>query len=144
MVTSPWQWEPVHDEGQHRGISWSLERKPEMLHWCGYVHIPPGHPWHGKSDAEAPLWDVSVHGGITWAALDDDGIHWKVGFDCAHAFDLIPGVPGMDRPGLGCTYRDIDYARTEALRLAEQAADAVLGVRALKGPDSDEEEDNET
>lgn len=57
---------------------------------CGYIRVPPGHPWHGKHYDEV---DAHVHGGLTFAEADTpcekDGPDnaWWVGFDCGHAFD---------------------------------------------------------
>ena len=63
----------------------------------GYVIIPKGHPYHGKSYGDIP---VDVHGGLTFAenanALTDwpeitekDKEGWVVGFDTAHYDDSI-------------------------------------------------------
>lgn len=87
---------------------------------CGYVGVPPEHPWHGISysgkmnpdegeyDYEsAPDGNVEVHGGLTYSdscwedAPEGTGIcHipeagrpadvWWFGFDTAHHMDLAP------------------------------------------------------
>ncbi len=102
--------------------------------WCGYVGVPPGHPWHGV-DYDAP--DVDVHGGLTFAAAcaedapEGHGIcHvpfpgrepdvWWLGFDCAHGGDLAPGIPEVPMYGWGPVYRDLGYVRAECERLAAQ------------------------
>lgn len=94
---------------------------------CGYVGLPPEHPWHGKGydDCTLPrpcddefycehsVARVEVHGGLTYAAPcpdehKEDGIcHvalpgrpesvWWFGFDCAHAGDLDPYRAGRPR-----------------------------------------------
>ena len=78
---------------------------------CGYVGVGPDHYGHGV-DYDVP--DVSVHGGLTYAAgcqtTDDpaDGIcHlpqpgrpdnvWWFGFDCAHANDMAPVMAAQYR-----------------------------------------------
>lgn len=105
------------------GTAWGLDCLIVRNHYgalCGYVGVPPGHPWHGRDyadtvrDAVIDPWDgsidalVNVHGGLTYAsdcqedAAEAKGIcHvpppgrpggvWWFGFDCNHAFDLAPG-----------------------------------------------------
>jgi len=103
---------------------------------CGYVRIPPGHPWHGKREEDV---DASVHGGLTFAEPDldcgkggaDDA--WWLGFDCAHAGDaqdpslagrtvysVVPYFP--DPLGLTGTVRTTEYVTGECRRLIEQAS----------------------
>jgi hypothetical protein len=53
---------------------------------CGYVGVPPGHPWHGLGEP-----NVQIHGGITWSdshlpGEPPDG-NWWIGFDTAHGGD---------------------------------------------------------
>lgn len=98
-VEGPWMSEPDR-------VEWRSEAAPDiallivrgnMGQLCGYVGLPPGHPWHGK-DYMQP--DVSVHGGLTYASpCDEEGriCHvpqpgepdavWWLGFDCAHGGD---------------------------------------------------------
>lgn len=74
--------------------------------WCGYVGVPPGHPWHGQHYDEL---GADVHGGLTFADRcmedmpEDQGVcHvpapgrpadvWWLGFDCGHFMDLSPGM----------------------------------------------------
>lgn len=115
--------------------------------WCGYVGVPPGHPWHGKGYDDV---NVDVHGGLSYARpCQEDGlvchvplpgkpadVHW-LGFDCGHAFDIMPGMQalltklhrdkGEPPPALPITdpygfdaYRDVDYVRGEVRSLARQ------------------------
>lgn len=97
--------------------------------WCGYVGVPPGHPWHG---ADARSLDVWIHGGLNYSASCDvdmpieDGIcHvpapgrpgdvWWLGFDCGHWCDghWCDGSPAMDAllariaPELDIEYRKL-------------------------------------
>lgn len=82
---------------------------------CGYVAVPPGHPWHGKDHV-----DADVHGSITYTEKCQAGGHichvpqlgesddvWWVGFDCAHSGDGQPG-------------RDADYRKIYADMLASE------------------------
>lgn len=134
--TGPWDDEPDRKEWQSRGFP-CLARRNIMGAWCGYVAVPPGHPWHGKDIYGV---DVNVHGGPTYAAACDgeDICHkpppgepddvWWIGFDCAHAGDLIPGLAFEKRvfadfsalfPNFA--YRDLAYVCAEVESLAEQA-----------------------
>lgn len=115
---------------------------------CGYVAVEPGHPLHGKDYSEA---DVEAHGGLTFAAAcnDDDPVEsavchvpepgkpadvWWFGFDCAHAWDVQPGMigayhkmgiappPELLGNGLfgGGSYKTVEYVKAECESLAQQ------------------------
>lgn len=92
---------------------------------CGYVGVPPEHPWHRKDYSDKVVaggdeWDgridgiIDVHGGLTYAdacqkdADEAEGIchvplpgrspdMWWFGFDCAHSHDVVPWVDARDR-----------------------------------------------
>ena len=122
-----------------------LAKRNRMGTWCGYVAVPPGHPWHGSDYNDL---DVNVHGGLNYADSCDPGngiCHvapagqeddlWWLGFDCAHFMDLVPRMQMMDirdamrrsAPDLfeeinaGLTYRDLAYVKVECSVLAQQA-----------------------
>jgi hypothetical protein len=101
---------------------------------CGYVGVPPGHPWHGKGYDDVP---ADVHGGLTYADKCQGSIcHvpqpgepddvWWLGFDCVHSGDIAPGRHG----GLGYgylwpeSYKNIAYVRGEVVSLARQVHEA--------------------
>lgn len=112
---------------------------------CGYVGVPPGHPWHGKLYMEIEG-DVEVHGGLTFSSLceevseeDMDTVAaichvpapgrpaevWWLGFDCAHSItDVIPRIyqqyPNDFHLGAHETYKDIAYVTGECKFLAAQ------------------------
>lgn len=103
-------------EGEHAGFRWRVLHN-SMGYRCGYILIPHGHPWHGKSYDDIP---AEVHGGLTYG--DEEG--W-VGFDCAHAGDAPdPALPGAYkmRPFDGGEIRTQEYAEAECRSLCEQAA----------------------
>jgi hypothetical protein len=81
----------IEREWKHAGLSCAVVLAREAAHRCGYVRVPPGHAAHGKQyDAV----DVDVHGGLTFAELEEcndhpDGQGWWFGFDCAHCFDAM-------------------------------------------------------
>lgn len=125
------------DKGVHLGYEWEVVHNRRGYR-CGYVRIPPGHPWHGKHYSEI---DPEVHGGLTFAEADitcgkgGDDDAWWLGFDCAHAGDAAdPELPGYKQdyfasdiflgPDGHGTVRTTGYAAAECQRLAAQAADA--------------------
>lgn len=145
-----WETEPNRTQFEHAGFTCITRRADRLLHWCGYVGVPPGHPWHGKSwNDDLP---VSVHGGITYGEKCDgdpvggvchvaaDGTPddvWWLGFDCAHSGDYSPGIRAgalhsrdpfasfyMGDDGQGDVYRNLAYVQAECRSLAEQAARA--------------------
>jgi hypothetical protein len=116
-----------------------------MGHFCGYVGVPEGHPLFGKSGEN----ELEAHGGLTFGGgfcSDEDESHsichkpgpgepdhvWWVGFDCAHANDLSPGLqatlrdvlPECRRELYGDTYRDLAYVQEQCRQLAEQLINA--------------------
>jgi hypothetical protein len=109
--------------------------------WCGYVGVPPGHPWHGAGYDDL---GVSVHGGLTFAGpcMTDDrpreervchvpapgepGDVWWFGFDCNHGHDVAPRIDALvEFPG--AVYRDLDYVRGQCANLAAQIEAAADG-----------------
>jgi hypothetical protein len=146
----------LEDEGNYKEFSYRtyrcyIKRVQEMGHLCGYVAISKDNKLYGKSwdeieETEAP--DIVVHGGITYC---DDNIPgqpetegrdlWYIGFDCAHAGDLMPfmlqgmtldmmrlkfmtdlveGHTGDDFLKRTETYKDMKYVTKELKRLVRQ------------------------
>lgn len=142
----PWMEEPDYEAFRVAGYPCVIRRN-QFGNWCGYVAVPPGHPWHGIDFSD--WWEESrpapeVHGGITFASkcVPDMGIcHvpepgesddvWWLGFDTAHAFDVNPALERVlvDRGGAeggfrvpGQAYRDYGYIKEQVHSLALQAA----------------------
>lgn len=47
------------------GLPCLAVRHASLGHWCGYVGVPPEHPWAGHTyDSDV---EVDVHGGLTFA-----------------------------------------------------------------------------
>lgn len=104
--------------------------------WCGYVGLPPGHPQHGKSYDDDVVGNLEVHGGVTYGAecaghichvpREGESEHvWWIGFDCAHAGDVSPGL--NYRTGgsfFGERYRDLAYIIEQTEGLARQLESA--------------------
>ena len=136
----PWQTEPDRVEFRHAGLPCLLVRN-RMGNWCGYAAVAPGHALYGRHCRDP---DVHVHGGLTYADrcsgeicyVPEEGEPedvWWFGFDCAHAYDLVPELEAYMRKNAAFrglrdghdTYRDVAYVRREAERLAEQLAKIV-------------------
>jgi hypothetical protein len=78
-------------------------------HYCGYVRIPPGHPWYRMESHEIPD-DGGVYGGITFTGRREKNSNsWYVGFD------LLWDEGRNDNP---------NFAMTEVLKLGLAAARA--------------------
>lgn len=98
----PWQNEPDRLEFRLRGYPCLLQRNVWVSGaWCGYVAVPPKHPYYRKPYNK--LNHVLVHGGLTYADHCQEGGHichipkqgesdkvWWLGFDCAHSDDFSP------------------------------------------------------
>jgi hypothetical protein len=155
----PWNHEPDEVRWWHLGLPCAVLRT-DMGNFNGYVGVPPRHPWWERTyqnleDSEAV---VDVHGGLTFSgrpfeepipplggAESEDALvdmslgrlvgWWWFGFDCAHAFDLQPGMVAMLREryagrgddqadavayayGRDGVYRDVNYVRAECEKLA--------------------------
>ena len=124
----PWDDEPDRAQwlDDATGLHCLAVRQPSMGHWCGYVGLPPGHPWREGIPYEH---EPEVHGGITYGPSPCDGnichvvdgeddVRW-IGFDCAHYRDRSPAMPHPAE-----TYRTLDYVRNECASLAAQVARA--------------------
>ena len=133
----PWLDEPDNHEFVQQGFQCILKRNHSGA-WCGYVLLPPDHPWYGI-DTESLT--VDCYGGVTWAEKDLPASnkytdiradHWVIGFDCTHAFDYAPHheavlnqiIPSRSfRPQLpSARYRDLNFATEETIKIANQAA----------------------
>lgn len=131
----PWDDEPDKIQFQHEatGLPCLILRNGGGA-LCGYVGVTREHPLYGVDYTEP---DIEVHGGLTFAGRCGGGpdaeqmgiCHvpgegeaddiWWLGFDCAHCYDLSPGMASL---GLahGEVYRDISYVRGEIDSLARQ------------------------
>jgi len=145
----PWQHEPdkVQWTDQATGMACLAKRHRENGFLCGYVGVATAHPWHGKEINDGDIWQLEVHGGISYTDPcevdapeatgichvpdpgEPDGLWW-FGFDCGHCFDHSPGAAtAARRYGLEAdpdddarTYRTLHFVRDECARLAGQLA----------------------
>lgn len=124
----PWQQEVDRLEWRHNGFPCLMVRHASFGHWCGYVGIPPGHPYYEKNYDDVP---VEIHGGLTYAsqcnghvchvAMPGEPEHvWWLGFDCAHLGDLSPGMSADYRVSSREQYRTLAYVQRETNELATQ------------------------
>lgn len=113
---------------------------------CGYIRVPPGHPWHGRDAFGIDAW---VHGGLDFSKPDMDcgkggeDNAWWLGFHTSHAGDAPdPDLPGylpkliagdellaktFARLFKDWTVRTTAYVIEQCHRLIDQAADAKAG-----------------
>jgi hypothetical protein len=121
-----WESEPDRVEFEYLGFKCLIIRHPTQKHLCGYVLLPRGHPYFGKDYEDIP---VSVHGGLTFGAVEGD--YYRIGFDCAHIDDFAPGSPS---PLHNCgTYRNIRYVTRELKKLCRQLTPEAVLAKELEG-----------
>ncbi len=147
LPPGPWMEEPdkAHWVDKATGLDCLIVRAGSLGHLCGYVGVPPEHPWHGYGYDRVP---ADAHGGLTFADACGHGedeaagiCHvpapgrpdnvWWLGFDCAHYRDLSPGmyvgqlsVPEQYRMPdvMQGEYRTFDWVKAEVEQLAAQCA----------------------
>lgn len=102
-----------------------------MGHRCGYVEIPKDHVFYWKGDNDREIFDLDVHGGVTfWGNYRELGEGHFLGFDCNHSCDSndlsTMHVLGMEFPKSvmffhnGGTVWTAEMVETELRKLAEQ------------------------
>ncbi len=140
-IDKPWLNEPnaLDFVDKKSGYHIALRRHPNLLHWCGYVGIPPTYPFHGWAYQDVGE-HVQVHGGLTYSHNSvpgsECGATWWFGFDCAHGGDLVPKLVEYQaeyRAIFPCdeTYRNMEYVKNEAVALAEQLAALASKKRSI-------------
>ena len=105
LPEGPWTTEPDFLDGTTNGYKWEIHRNRSGV-LCGYIYLPQGHPWYGKPYDDIP---AEVHGGLTFSDGNfteptEDG--WKIGFDCAHGYDLIPSMLAVREQQAAAGYKD--------------------------------------
>jgi hypothetical protein len=151
----PGAWRDEPDKAQWQdaatGLPCLIVRASTSGSLCGYVGITEGHPLFGKAFVDIED-DLDVHGGLTFSHAcspgesEEEGVchvpgpgesdHvWWLGFDCGHAFDVMPAMEGRLRSlghepiwlpfssnELGGHYRDFSYVKEQVAGLAFQLA----------------------
>lgn len=135
----PWAREPDKKQwaDPKTGLPCLIVRGPSGA-LCGYVGVPPMHPYHMVPYDDVP---ANVHGGLTFASLcghredpsqgvchipepeESDDVWW-LGFDCAHYNDYSPGFPNFSGEVRRAPYRDLVYVEEQVTDLASQFASA--------------------
>lgn len=140
FIQGAWDQEPdkVQWQDEETKLPCLIVRNP-MGALCGYVGVSRASRFYGKNyDELDQLFDV--HGGLTFSNKcqlgsensaichivedgEDDDIWW-LGFDCAHAYDLVPALGvEMQRFSLvfsQAEYRNIEYVKGQCKSLAKQ------------------------
>lgn len=113
-TSEPWLDEKDEYAFGIEGVRCFVKRHDHFGTLSGYIDISPDHPWHGMHyDAIG----VHVHCGLTFSGSLPDWAPYGfwVGFDCCHAFDIMPRYPMLT--GHSWKYRDIDYVKGELRKL---------------------------
>lgn len=129
-----WVDEPDLVEFEHRGLKCVVQRV-SSVEWPNFKHMFGGHLCgyvacdEDLYDSNEDLFDeIEVHGGITFSSVLPELNTFCLGFDCAHAWDIVPSMEKMylDR-GVEfhfksdlSTYKNMSYVIAETLGLAEQ------------------------
>jgi hypothetical protein len=94
----------------YKGFTLEARRKLDgMGHWCGYIS-------HPSKEIMSAVYAQDVHGDWTY---DDEK---KVGFDCAHAGDFVPGLSKFRKSGE--TYWTLPMVWAELKRVCDAVAAA--------------------
>jgi hypothetical protein len=115
MQDKPWEAEPNHLLFDSHGYVCEIRRHPNFGTLNGYVYIPLEHP---VAQAKIPEDVLNVHGGITY--WDERNGSFVVGFDCAHAGDVLPYRIDPTLDYADDTYKDIAFVTNELENLAQQ------------------------
>lgn len=104
----PWNDEPDYIEWVDPMTEYRcVMRRNDMGAWCGYVAIPSTHPAHGITNETDVGDELMCHWGVTYSSCGhpmdfdlENGIVtdlWWFGFDCCHAYDLVPAAEILRR-----------------------------------------------
>lgn len=97
-----WTNEPDAYEMTYEGYDCFFKRNPVGA-WCGYIGVSK------EEEALIEEHDLSLHGGITFRGTGSDNHPvWDkgivvIGFDCAHAGDILPTIDSNMLKGDGST-----------------------------------------
>lgn len=132
IAERPWETEPDNEEwvDETTGYRCWVWRHPTHGNLNGYVAIPKGHPLHGNTYDDIS-YHVEVHGGLTYADVDEKTGEWVVGFDCHHWDDFAPKMiqtimqyssehEWQMEIGQHGSYKTFDWVKAEVTKLAEQ------------------------
>lgn len=116
-----WENEPDHNVWLESGFMCEVLRSQSLGTLSGYVYMTKNHPYFGK---HYDMIDIECHGGLTYANIT--GELYCIGFDCGHAWDLIPmhhTALFSNIPSIGMNeviYRNFEYVTNEVKNMARQ------------------------
>ena len=129
-----WQQEPDRIEWVFLGFPCLIVRQePGWL--CGYVGIPPTHPYYGKDMLDHELRKIYIDKSITFSEdshqsddpravnhqlLPKTDDYWWIGFDCSHHDDVFPAIIKFYNFSSEASYKNIEYMKTQVEFLARQ------------------------
>jgi hypothetical protein len=125
VSSGPWDNEPDEVTFVFKCFKCVIKRMSWSGVLNGYVHVPKGNLYYGKSYDVIP---IICHGGLTYSS-DEDG-SWVIGFDTAHYLDYTPKI---SHPASGDKkdYKDINYVKNECMSIVWQllkAQDTLEGL----------------
>lgn len=109
----PWDDEPIdRADWREHGVVCSVARGRDGV-WCGYVIVPPRHPWHGlhpygvdgRERIDLPA-DVDPGLSVAWPWRADPE-WWVLGWDHHHYGEEAPGGPDTGGYGRYATIRQV-------------------------------------
>jgi len=131
----PWQTEPdtAFWIDEPTGFPCHAMRHVYFGCWCGYLGLPPKHPWYSLKRRHIPLIGPRVVNADGFAPIErgTKPVYRWLGFDCMHGGvegDFAPGMwattkaamPHWDSDYLG-TYRTLDWVKEGLQFMAAQA-----------------------
>jgi hypothetical protein len=135
-VDGEWQQEPDRIEWVYLGLPCLIVRQ-EGGWLCGYVGIPPTHPYYGygKDMENKELKEIYTDKAINFSEasqqIDDPRAvchqllprtddYWWIGFDCCHYDDVFPRIIKVYNFPSGTSYKNVEYVKTQVEFLARQ------------------------
>ena len=150
LPEGPWLHEPDFAKWRdpETGLLCTIVRNRDLGNLCGYVRLPHGklrrkiisasRHSHRPGYFTSHLRTIEVHGGLIYSRHSSyhkmSRGYW-IGFDCAHAWDLVPGMSAFLRSlskisgdslsafERDSVYRDFAYVKAEVTSLARQVAE---------------------
>lgn len=84
---------PARAHAMVGGLEVEVREHPWLKHLCGYVLVPRRWKVYGRSCEQLDRMGLHPHGGVTFSEKECRGM-WRIGFDCAHPSDVVPGLIG--------------------------------------------------
>ncbi|HMJ16601.1 MAG TPA: hypothetical protein VK524_34540, partial [Polyangiaceae bacterium] len=110
----PWIDELDTLEWKRRDLHCVVKRHSQLGYLQGFVGVPETHPFFGKWHTDVASL-VDVHGGLVYSAGCSHCGIWWFGFDCGHAFDVMPAIAKAV-----ASYKNLEFVRQGVDMLAVQ------------------------